>query len=110
MEGLQHVVFACRAQRDYLQKKMRDCEVTLADAKADRKESERDRRTREAVTNLKRLFPGLLITHANLCEPAVLHQCICIPPVCCSTNRCVQAHNRLGALSHVWAWLLVLQQ
>jgi len=48
----------CRAQRDFLQKKVFDCEGSLAEAKADRKESERDRKIHEAVTNLKRLFPG----------------------------------------------------
>jgi len=47
-----------RAQRDFLQKKVFDCEGSLAEAKADRKESERDRKIHEAVTNLKRLFPG----------------------------------------------------
>ena len=49
----------CRAQRDFLQKKVFDCEGSLAEAKADRKESERDRKIHEAVTNLKRLFPGM---------------------------------------------------
>ncbi len=51
----------CRAQRDFLQKKVFDCEGSLAEAKADRKESERDRKIHEAVTNLKRLFPGMYI-------------------------------------------------
>ena len=49
----------CRAQRDFLQKKVFDCEGRLAEAKADRKESERDRKIHEAVANLKRLFPGM---------------------------------------------------
>ncbi len=52
----------CRAQRDFLQKKVSDCEGSLAEAKAERKESERDRKIHEAVTNLKRLFPGQLVT------------------------------------------------
>ncbi|DBA77355.1 TPA: hypothetical protein ACH3X2_000872 [Trebouxia sp. C0005] len=47
------------ARRDFLQKKVFDCEGSLAEAKADRKESERDRKIHEAVTNLKRLFPGV---------------------------------------------------
>ena len=47
-----------RAQRDFLQKKVFDCEGTLAEAKAERKESERDRKIHEAVSELKRLFPG----------------------------------------------------
>lgn len=49
----------CRAQRDFLQRKVFEKEGTLADAKADRKESERDRKIHEAIANLKRLFPGV---------------------------------------------------
>ena len=37
---------------------MYDCETRLQDAKADRKENERDRKISEAVGNMKRLFPG----------------------------------------------------
>ena len=48
----------CRAQRDFLQRKVFEKEGTLADAKADRKETERDRKIHEAISNLKRLFPG----------------------------------------------------
>ena len=33
-------------------------DAQLREAKADRKESERDRRTTEAVEQLKRFFPG----------------------------------------------------
>ncbi|KAL3149139.1 hypothetical protein ABBQ32_001975 [Trebouxia sp. C0010 RCD-2024] len=47
------------AQRDFLQSKIFEKEGTLADAKADRKESERDRKIHEAIANLKRLFPGV---------------------------------------------------
>ena len=53
----------CRAQRGFLARKVFDCEGTLAEAKADRKETERDRKIHEAVSNLKRLFPGQLVTH-----------------------------------------------
>lgn len=64
----------CRAQRDFLQKKVFDCEGSLAEAKADRKESERDRKIHEAVTNLKRLFPGMatprLATALNMADLA----------------------------------------
>lgn len=49
----------CRAQRDFLQRKVFEKEGTLADAKADRKETERDRKIHEAIANLKRLFPGM---------------------------------------------------
>lgn len=48
-----------RAQRDFLQRKVFEKEAMLADAKADRKESERDRKIHEAIANLKRLFPGV---------------------------------------------------
>lgn len=48
----------CRAQRENWQKKVFDCETRLQDAKADRKENERDRRISEAVGNMKRLFQG----------------------------------------------------
>lgn len=48
-----------RAQRDFLQRKVFEKEGTLADAKADRKETERDRKIHEAIANLKRLFPGV---------------------------------------------------
>ncbi|DBA97424.1 TPA: hypothetical protein ACH3X1_015143 [Trebouxia sp. C0004] len=41
------------AQRDFLQKKVFDCERSLAEAKADRKESERDRKIHEAVSQRK---------------------------------------------------------
>ena len=65
----------CRARRDFLQKKVFDCEGSLAEAKADRKESERDRKIHEAVTNLKRLFPGMatprLATALNVTVPLV---------------------------------------
>ena len=56
-----------RAQRDHLQKKLYDGEQRLQEAKADRKENERDRKMREAVTNMKRLFPGGLST-CILCD------------------------------------------
>ena len=49
----------CSAQRDHLRKKVYDCEGALAGAKTGREESETDRKIREAVSNLKRLFPGL---------------------------------------------------
>ena len=52
----------CRAQRDFLQRKVFEKEATLADAKADRKETERDRKIHEAIANLKRLFPGVQFT------------------------------------------------
>ena len=56
---------SCSAKRDFLQKKVYDCEGALAEAKADRKESERDRKIHEAVSNLKRLFPGECLTHKH---------------------------------------------
>lgn len=57
------LVNCCRAQRDFLQSKIFEKEGTLADAKADRKESERDRKIHEAIANLKRLFPGVQSVH-----------------------------------------------
>jgi hypothetical protein len=57
-------VFECiyavchRAQRDYLAQKLEQVGEQLREAKADRKESERDRRMSEAVDQLKRFFPG----------------------------------------------------
>ena len=57
--GKVKLVECCRAQRDFLQRKVFEKEGTLADAKADRKESERDRKIHEAIANLKRLFPGV---------------------------------------------------
>ena len=55
----------CRAQRDFLQRKVFEKEGTLADAKADRKETERDRKIHEAIANLKRLFPGMQYTRTS---------------------------------------------
>ena len=56
----------CRAQRDFLQRKVFEKEGTLADAKADRKETERDRRIHKAIANLQRLFPGMQHIHVLL--------------------------------------------
>ncbi|BDA42403.1 Structural maintenance of chromosomes protein 1A [Coccomyxa sp. Obi] len=47
-----------RAQRDILTQKLADVDAQLRDAKADRKETERDRRMTDAVQKLKRMHPG----------------------------------------------------
>ena len=62
-----------RAQRDFLAQKLEEVDGQLREAKADRKESERDRRAGEAVEQLKRFFPGGDI--APLHPPA----CSCAP-------------------------------
>ncbi|EIE20863.1 RecF/RecN/SMC protein [Coccomyxa subellipsoidea C-169] len=48
-----------RAQRDVLTQKLEEGEAQLREAKADRKETERDRRMTTAVEQLKRLHPGV---------------------------------------------------
>ena len=50
--------FACRAQRDFLAQKLEEVEGQLKEAKADRRESERERIMLKAVTNMKQLFTG----------------------------------------------------
>ena len=56
-EGSQSVTHN-RAQRDFLSQKLEAVDGQLREAKADRRESERDRRAGEAVDQLKRFFPG----------------------------------------------------
>jgi hypothetical protein len=45
-------------QRDHLAAKLQDVEARLADAKADKRQSERDRRIAKAAADLKREVPG----------------------------------------------------
>lgn len=45
-------------QRDHLSSKLADVEARLADAKADKRQSERDRRLAKAAADLKREIPG----------------------------------------------------
>ncbi|GBF96626.1 hypothetical protein Rsub_09372 [Raphidocelis subcapitata] len=47
-------------QRDHLASKLADVEARLADAKADKRQSERDRRLAKAAADLKREIPGVL--------------------------------------------------
>lgn len=58
MSGL--LMWARRAQRDILTQRLEEVEVQLLEAKADRKETERDRRMTTAVEQLKRFYPGML--------------------------------------------------
>lgn len=48
----------CRAQRDFLTSKMEDVEGKLREAKADRRESERERAMTRALDMMKELFQG----------------------------------------------------
>lgn len=48
-----------RSRRDVLSQKLAEVDVQLRDAKADRKETERDRRMTDAVQKLKRMHPGM---------------------------------------------------
>lgn len=45
-------------QRDHLAAKLQDVEARLADAKADKRQSERDRRMQKAAADIKREIPG----------------------------------------------------
>ena len=47
-----------RAARDSVTQALEEAEAKLRDARADRKETERDRRMADAVEQLKRFFPG----------------------------------------------------
>ncbi len=47
------------SQRDILTQKLAEVDAQLRDAKADRKETERDRRMTDAVQKLKRMHPGI---------------------------------------------------
>jgi hypothetical protein len=47
-----------RAQRDHLSAKLQDVEARLSDAKADKRQSERDRRMAKTAADLKREIPG----------------------------------------------------
>jgi structural maintenance of chromosome 1 len=48
----------CRAQRDFLTSKVEDVEGKLREAKADRRESERERAMTRALDMMKELFQG----------------------------------------------------
>ena len=48
----------CSAQREFLAQKLEEVEGKLKEAKADRRESERERTMLKAVTNMKQLFTG----------------------------------------------------
>jgi hypothetical protein len=58
MNSVDRCCGGCRAQRDYLGQKLEEADAKLRDARAERKESERDRRMADAVEQLKRFFPG----------------------------------------------------
>ena len=60
-----------RAQRDFLAQKLEGVDGQLREAKADRRESERDRRAGEAVDQLKRFFPGAAPPHCLARHAAV---------------------------------------
>jgi chromosome segregation ATPase len=52
------VLIICRAQRDFLTSKLEDVEGKLREAKADRRESERERAMTKALDMMKELFQG----------------------------------------------------
>lgn len=53
------VCWTTSSQRDILSQKLAEVDAQLRDAKADRKETERDRRMTDAVQKLKRMHPGM---------------------------------------------------
>ena len=60
--GFQPRTCCCnRAQREFLSSKLENVEGKLKEAKADRRENERERKMRDAVIKMKELFPGACI-------------------------------------------------
>ena len=51
----------CRADRAFVSRRLEEVDGQLADARADKRETQRDRRMGETITSLKRLFPGMNI-------------------------------------------------
>ena len=61
------------------QHRVEEAEEKLREAKAGRRESDRDRRARETVATLKRIFPGMACTAEVFPEISVqyLYACLC---------------------------------
>lgn len=71
-----------RANRDYLQGKVDDVEGRLQQARAERRETDKDRQLADAVTDLKRTVSG---------EPAYMPCDYCF--LCCMSSTCgTQVH------------------
>ena len=72
------IVATRRAQRDHLTQALEEAEAKLRDARADRKETERDRRMADAVEQLKRFLPGAasLVQQCHLADAACRLLCM----------------------------------
>ncbi len=85
-----------RTRKEEISKELESLNAQLSEAKADRRDSERDQQMKDCLETLKRLFPGVRGRVMDLCQPS---QRKSVPPRRCpSLTHCVT-----GTISPSWS-------